>query len=412
MIFTAALLLLDMFGLQVERIGDVTKDGVDELVVTDPCGDRDHPREGRVLVVDPARWAVVRELTGGGKDSYYSNRISVARSQAGCFMSVVTRENSRSECRVRVFDASTFVELFAFEVEARRISHGYPLYVLCVADLMGPALYFGEQPANALGQHDRLEIRRHDRGGESTVGEIHCATIPRAGPNLCPKFDEAGLIQGLFVSLIPDHDDWGTRYMYPGNSRIDYLNLSNGAANSLVLDMTSRAALGVSLLPSGPERGWLAGDVLAVSRTPEGDGRLIRLTTTGPLAVVECAADDRAIYWGTSMCWIRDVDGDGSPDLAIGNPEPFGGEVLVLGSKTGARIASVPPSASYGFSFGTNLCSIADQDGDGLDDLAVSCVSVSAAGASDAALSIVSTRTWTVTRVLYEKDLVLSSTPK
>lgn len=79
MILAATLLILDMFGLQVARIGDVTQDGIDELVITDPCGETKRARAGRVLIVDPTNWRLVHAIAGADDDSRFGIVCSVAR---------------------------------------------------------------------------------------------------------------------------------------------------------------------------------------------------------------------------------------------------------------------------------------------------------------------------------------------
>ncbi len=74
MIPVVAFLAFDMFGLQIARISDVTKDGVDEIVVTDPVGDREKPRDGRVLIVDPTTWSIVREWQGEPGETWFGSQ--------------------------------------------------------------------------------------------------------------------------------------------------------------------------------------------------------------------------------------------------------------------------------------------------------------------------------------------------
>jgi hypothetical protein len=101
--------------------------------------------------------------------------------------------------------------------------------------------------------------------------------------------------------------------------------------------------------------------------TPDHVGLVAALSgsTGAELWVVPSARD--AEGWPSDLASIRDRDGDGIPDLAIGSP----GRVEFLSGRTGAPIASLdgPPATDWGKS----VRAAGDLDGDGIDDLIVVC---------------------------------------
>jgi hypothetical protein len=81
--------------------------------------------------------------------------------------------------------------------------------------------------------------------------------------------------------------------------------------------------------------------------------------------------------FGMSVATVSDMDGDNLSDVVIGAPSQDGfgtwpGTVVIVSSRTGARIGELTVGADVE-SFGTRLCNIGDLDGDGVDDLAVLC---------------------------------------
>lgn len=85
------------------------------------------------------------------------------------------------------------------------------------------------------------------------------------------------------------------------------------------------------------------------------------------------ADSDLDQVFGQSVCALGDVDNDGLPDFAAGDPDPqsnhFHGVDIVSGG-TGAVIHSLR-STEYARCFGEAIASIPDLDGDGLTDLVV-----------------------------------------
>lgn len=85
---------------------------------------------------------------------------------------------------------------------------------------------------------------------------------------------------------------------------------------------------------------------------------------------------------GTSVCGLGDVDGDGRDDYAVGaTQEGFGtGYVHVLSGASGALIHALVGRDLFE-DFGSALCGLGDVDGDGLGELAVGAVFAQSFGA-------------------------------
>jgi len=78
--------------------------------------------------------------------------------------------------------------------------------------------------------------------------------------------------------------------------------------------------------------------------------------------------------FGTALATLGDVDGDGTPDLAIGATREGDGRVHVFSGATGASLYRVWPTGlcdEFGCSFGAAIAAVPDTDGDGAPDLAV-----------------------------------------
>ena len=85
---------------------------------------------------------------------------------------------------------------------------------------------------------------------------------------------------------------------------------------------------------------------------------------------------------GASLAALGDLDGDGTPDLAVGAPEdPFGGSVWILfltpqgtvrsDLQIGASFGGFPGTLLPSDRFGASLARVGDLDGDGIPELAV-----------------------------------------
>ncbi len=125
--------------------------------------------------------------------------------------------------------------------------------------------------------------------------------------------------------------------------------------------------------PSKPEKRESKGVVLILSGS---NGRTIQRLTSA----------EEGERFGTVLAPAGDFDGDGSPDLLVGDPDAqsvpgtVNGGVLVVSAATGAIVARFPAPRS-GERFGAALAMAGDVDGDGIADVAVGAPNASSAGA-------------------------------
>ena len=111
--------------------------------------------------------------------------------------------------------------------------------------------------------------------------------------------------------------------------------------------------------------------------------------------------DDRL---GQSVIGLTDVDGDWTPDVAAGAPFASNGGVVVLFSgATGAQIREIShPAAQNGADFGNSLATIADMDGDLIDDLITGAHDESVGGGRDGRVYLLSPITGAVIRSFFD----------
>jgi hypothetical protein len=99
-------------------------------------------------------------------------------------------------------------------------------------------------------------------------------------------------------------------------------------------------------------------------------GRATPLEADTHYTIIDAELD---VLFGNSLCSLGDVDGDGLPDFAAGDPDPMSFDVHgvdIVSGGTGAIIHELRSSV-YARQFGESVASIPDLDGDGCADLVV-----------------------------------------
>lgn len=142
----------------------------------------------------------------------------------------------------------------------------------------------------------------------------------------------------------------------PGS--INAYGFSLGKLSDLDGDGTAELIIGAPGLPS------LSNDTTYVEVRSGSTGNVLR-ALFGPVGSA----------YGAAVTGCGDVDGDGTPDLAIGapansTPAPQTGSVFVVSGLTSSTLFQIDGTAAGEF-FGRSIAMIEDQDGDGLRDLVI-----------------------------------------
>lgn len=153
---------------------------------------------------------------------------------------------------------------------------------------------------------------------------------------------------------------------------------ASNAAVTIVGDMAS--ATGAAVLGSQDLDGDGATDLATGSHDWDGGPGIVAVHF-GPLTGKRFTSDADALFTSTvnvdqagrSLSYAGDANGDGWPDLLVGAPGPAEGAVYVAygpfadGTLDADRLVGTVSDAN----FGSGLVGIPDQDGDGIDEIAV-----------------------------------------
>lgn len=243
----------------------------------------------------------------------------------------------------------------------------------------------------------------------SAAALLALLAAPAGAQALVSPAPEAGGWFGAAVASVPDADGDGVDDVLVGAYREDVAGVQDAGRAHLYSGATG--ALLQTLVSPVPERFAYFGKAVAGVPDVDGDGRgdlavgapfdvHTNATGVGPthaegrvyvfsgatgallqtLAPPTQAGGFVGIHFGWSLAGLRDLNGDGRGELAVGMPYAnpvnftnyFPGAVYVYSAASGAparRFTS--PSPDYDGYYGWAVAAVPDLDGDGLDDLAI-----------------------------------------
>lgn len=158
----------------------------------------------------------------------------------------------------------------------------------------------------------------------------------------------------------------------------DEFGLSVASVGDLNNDGVGDLAVGAAGIPSG---GQFRGGAFILFMNADGTVDSSTLISSGTNGGPTLSNFD---FFGTSMTFLGDVDGDGRPELAVGAPQDdtgasAAGAFYLLNLNTDGTVQSSEkiasglhggPTLSNGVEFGSGLAKLGDLDGDGVTELA------------------------------------------
>ncbi|MCB9830898.1 MAG: VCBS repeat-containing protein [Planctomycetes bacterium] len=139
---------------------------------------------------------------------------------------------------------------------------------------------------------------------------------------------------------------------------------------------------------------------ILVGAPAAGAGRVFLLSGASGKPLAEFAGKRRDERFGRSVCALDDIDGDGRADLAIGAPgddqRNLVGELRIISGRDGSELRTMRASPRQGDRFGFALAALRDLDGDGAAELAVGAPGESRNGFLAGAVYVCSPRSGTI----------------
>jgi hypothetical protein len=371
------------FGAALASLQDSTGDGVPEIAVGAPFAGSE---TGRVTLHSGADLTVVGVLNGVAPGDRFGTALAAVGDQNGDGLADLLVGAPRMDVGVpnngaaRLYSGATFALLTTLPGTASGDEFGRAL--TDAGDLDGDGqqdLLIGAPRQDGVGLESGQVVAL--AGGGFAV--LHSWTGAAAGDQL-----------GSAVAGIGDVDGDGTPDVAIGSPLADVLakdsgraQVFSGATGALVLELAPLACngdagdgFGSSLAGVGDVNGDGTPDVAVGVPGESCNGWL----TSGDVRVYS-GADAHLIFhvFGSAafehlsagLAGPGDVDGEGTPDVAVGSPRQFTeggakGQVQILAGDDGALVAAFPGTQELD-AFGQAVAAAGDTDGDGFADLLV-----------------------------------------
>ena len=356
----------------VARAGDVDADGVGDWIVGAPADSLGGTGAGSVRVVSGADGAVLHEWLGFPGDALGSSVSAMGDVDADGFDDIVAgapgSHGGTTGGYARIWSGGTGQALKT--ITGAFPGGGFGRSVVGIGDVSGD-----NRPDLAVGapQEDNATGRVYLLSGASGT----LIGVPLTGQGQGDLFG-AALAYDMDVVVSAGDSDGGlvigaTQGGPLGGGYVDLIDLPTQALIASVPGDVAGEAFGGAVSVVGDIDGDGIADVAAGS-TPPGAAPRVRLIS---------GADGNGIAGfangvsggGLAVCGAGDVDGDGVPDLAVGEPrsDVNGTDSGTLRSWSGAdgALLHVVHGPEPGAAFAASVALIDDLDGDGRRDLAV-----------------------------------------
>ena len=362
------------FGAAVAVLGDLDRDGRADYAAAVANG-------GRVLLVSGATGAVLRTLAPpAGADAAFSAGALAAAGDVDGDGRPDLAVVSGADARTRLVSGATGAVVWAAQGPAGT-SAGFGVSAASIGDVNGdgrPDIAVGVPQAGPPGQ----------AAGRVLVLSGATGAVLYA---LDPPRPEAGGEFGAAVAAVPDLDGDGRPDLAvgaPGEAaggveRAGRVHVFSGARGALVRTLTSsdpraqaefgRSAVAVAGLVAGGGAGLVVGAPGEEVGSQYAAGRVYVLDA-GSGAPVFSVASHLATgggRFGAAVAGAGDVDGDGRPDLAVGEPGQGRAHVVSGATKRTVQVLTAEGFFASSSGFGAALAGGADLDGDGRPDLVV-----------------------------------------
>jgi len=377
----APILNRDLFGVSIDRAGDLDGDGIEDLWIADPSD-----AEGAGPEPFQCLWAV------SGATGQAIRRIAPPREDVDFAASICSVGDVDGDGIIDVASASDFAPTPEVPRWSTAIGHTSPQgesAVFLLSGASGDLLRIVSGPADC----PKIGYLHVDGPSLSAAGDWN-----RDGS--CDlaigwAFDDSGALDGGRVAIVSGADG-SILQAWNGTGQHDCLG--SALCTLADLDGDGRPELAACALPAWEREAGPEYPLLAKERA----GYVQILSSKGGVRQTFRPKDAERSF-GLSLARFPDVDGDEVEELLIGRPFGGGGNIHLVSLKrgdllrvfedpyyvswsTGGKQSAPPPRKKpvdpddwraerlqerVGYEFGTRLASIADRDGDGRADVLV-----------------------------------------